>query len=525
MTHRSPDPSVIEDALDALKEEELRRIIRDLIPWLGNKNRARLVNEVIERAARNKTQWIPAGPSDEMVAEITAFSKAAKRVAYADPTIVDEYLRQGSNAFWAQDYPKAYQIFRTLLFPIANGEIDLGHHEMIDEVLGVEPSDCASQYVVSVYMTTSPERRAKDVRRAIDDMDSVGYFFKPLEKIESVAAEPLPDFDEFMIQWRDHIRESARRDSRDNWDTKTSRWLREVTLRLEGTDGLADIARSTKSADDLQAWCDELVALRNWRAALSAYEEAIEIVDNSAYSRGGFLDGAALAAQELGETNLADYLERAWKEAPSLLRLRRWLGFTDSRTELRKRVAFALTHCPEKAQTQRALLHLLLEEWKPAALLLASASGLGWSNAEHPGHLLVYWFYILMGGESRNASLKELLKSTMRLELDEHLFGNSDKPHLDNPTIEALVELAGIKPVSDAFDRVAIADAMRSITDARVEGVIENKRRRHYDHAAVLSATCFAIDPSPKTMALLTQIRTDYRRYPALQRELDRYEV
>jgi hypothetical protein len=520
-----PDDSVIDDALDSLKEDELRQIIRDLIPWLDHKNHSRLANDLIERATRNKTNWAPTGPSDEMVAEIVAFSKAAKRVSYADPSIVDEYLRQGSNAFLAKDYPKAYQIFRTLLFPIANADIDLGQHEMINEVLGVEPSDCASQYVVSVYMTTSPERRVKDVRRAIADMDGAGYFFEPLKKMESVAVEPLPDFDNFMVQWRDNIRATASEERRSDWDTNFDRWLREVTRRLEGVDGLADIARSTKRADDLRAWCGELVELREWKAALLAYEEAAEIVEDRAYSRGDFLDGAALAAQELGKQSLPTYLEHAWTKAPSLLRLRRWLGSSSSREVLKKRAAKALESCPEEAHTECALLHLLLGEWKPAAALLASAPGLGWSNAEHPGHLLVYLFYKLMAGVDRNPSLEAALENELRFEFDERLFNDSDRPRLDNPKVDAIVDLAEIKEVSDASDRAAIIRAMRTITDARVEGVVEQKRRRHYGHAAMLTAVCLAVDPSPETMTLLTRIRTDYRRYPALQRELDRYEV
>jgi hypothetical protein len=37
--------------------------------------------------------------SDEQVAEVLAFVKAAKRVGRAKPSEVDEYLRRGSGAF------------------------------------------------------------------------------------------------------------------------------------------------------------------------------------------------------------------------------------------------------------------------------------------------------------------------------------------------------------------------------------------------------------------------------------------
>jgi hypothetical protein len=70
---------------------------------------------------------------------------------------VDERLSRASAAFFRRDYPFARGIFGTLLRPLAEVEIDLGQHEMVDEVLGVEPSAWAAQYVVSIYMTSKPK--------------------------------------------------------------------------------------------------------------------------------------------------------------------------------------------------------------------------------------------------------------------------------------------------------------------------------------------------------------------------------
>ena len=39
--------------------------------------------------------------------------------------------------------------------------------------------------------------RAKAVKTAIDDMSAAGHFWHPLEQLERVAVEPLPDFDEY----------------------------------------------------------------------------------------------------------------------------------------------------------------------------------------------------------------------------------------------------------------------------------------------------------------------------------------
>ena len=48
----TPDASVTEAALDAMDAGELRALIRDIIPWLDEAAHARLVNALVDRAAR-----------------------------------------------------------------------------------------------------------------------------------------------------------------------------------------------------------------------------------------------------------------------------------------------------------------------------------------------------------------------------------------------------------------------------------------------------------------------------------------
>jgi hypothetical protein len=64
---------------------------------------------------------------------------------------------------------------------------------------------------------------------------------------------------------------------------------------------------------------------------------------------------------------------------------------------------------------------------------------------------------------------------------------------------------------------------MQKAARKRVEGVARHKRRRHYGHAASLAAACAALDKSPGMSEWIAAIRSEYRRFSALQRELDRY--
>ena len=81
----TPDSSLTEAALDAMDAQELRDLIRDIIPWLDEKAHARMVDALVDRATRNRSGWAPAGPTSEVVADIVAFAAAARRVGYAQP--------------------------------------------------------------------------------------------------------------------------------------------------------------------------------------------------------------------------------------------------------------------------------------------------------------------------------------------------------------------------------------------------------------------------------------------------------
>jgi len=515
-----PKQSEIDELLAAMDAAELREAVRDVLLELDDRAHMRVVTSLIERAARGNSGWAPAAPGRGEVAEVVAFVQAAQRVGYADPRDVDERLRRGSVAFFRKDYSAARRIFGVLLRPLAEGEIDLGQHEMVEEVLGVEPSACAAHYVVSIYMTSKPEQRAEAVRAAIAEVRGVGYFFEPIREFERVAVEPLPGLDDFLPRWRAVVAKEASAERRSDWDTEAQRWLREVVLRTDGAGGLEKVARSTRRADDLRAWCESLVEIGEWRAALAAHEDAAQLVTDNERA-GEFLDGAALAAQQLGRKDLSPWLERAWRGAPSMLRLRRWLGSGRGKAAIRRRAAEALAACPKQAHRQRAFLHVLQGDFEAAAKRLAFAPGLGWSDSEHPGHVLFHVFGQLLGGGRAHARAGAAVHE-YGLDIDELelLTADGDEPRLAAPEAADIVRQAGIEDM-DGQARAAVLATMRKAAERRVAGVTEQKRRRHYGHAAELVALCLECDQSPEAARWAATVRQEYRRYPALRAELE----
>jgi hypothetical protein len=301
--------------------------------------------------------------------------------------------------------------------------------------------------------------------------------------------------------------------------------MREVVRRLEGTNGLAARARATRRGEDLRAWCRALVETRDWKAALAAFEEAAEAVRGGSHWRGEFLDGAALAAQELGRQDLPARLERAWRAESSLLRLRRWLGAARTTARVRSIAAEALDACPKRDERQRAVLHTVAGDLASAAKWLSMAPGRGWSSPEHPGHQVFPLFAELLSQGDTGAWSDRQLSPVRSLDLDalESMTADPDEPRLQAPEVAVILKAAGVEGPIRGETRSAMLAAMRKAAEKRVEGVTKKKRRRHYDHAAQVVAACAALDPTPAGGRWLAALRSRYSRYPALQGELNEH--
>jgi len=506
---RGPALTNVDAALATMSADELRDVVREVIRELDASARTRVVSALVEQAARGTSGWLPAAVTDAQLAEAITFVRAAVQVHHADPADVDEYLALGSRAFLGKDYTSAHRIFGALLPPLGDGDIHLGQDELVDEVLGADTGACAAQYVVSAYMLAPVNERAAAVRAAIRAVRGLGHFWEPLREMERVAIEPLPELEDFLPRWRVLIASPPADARGSTWDSREDRWRREVIARLEGPRGLAMNARSTRRAEDVRAWCSSVVATGDWRSALQAFGEAAALVADDVRLSAELFDGAAAAAQQLGLEDVPARLERAWRTAPSELRLRRWLGSSTSTATLREHVAAALDACPPEAVGQRALLHVLAGALTSAAGLLAEAPDLGWSSGDHPGRLLFPLFASMLGAPRPPA----WSSSAAELDAPECVVA---------PPIEALVMRAEVDVAADPPVQATLLAAMRTAAERRLAAVTTHKRRRHYGHAAELVATCVACDATAESARWAVGLAAVYRGFPALRGELER---
>jgi hypothetical protein len=261
-------------------------------------------------------------------------------------------------------------------------------------------------------------------------------------------------------------------------------------FRLKGVSGLERLARKTKRPQTCLAWCEALVDRGDWAGALHAYDDSVVLVGKSHW-RGELLDGAALAAQQLKRSDLAERLAAAWHAAPTLARLLRSLVTEDrSPSAIRLKARKIVSRCPQTAGRQLGLLRLLACDISAAADLLSEAPGLGWSSDEHPGHVLFPSFALLLAHRALRSvpdALLADLDSTCRDPLE--VLSPDDverRPKLGTPSIAMLIQGVSSTITFVEEDLRSMVDSVCVAAERRVEGILGRSRRRQYGHAAML---------------------------------------
>jgi hypothetical protein len=378
---------------------------------------------------------------------------------------------------------------------------------------------------MSVYTTTPLSGRANAVFTAITHVEGVTSLANPIADMEGVSAGALPDLGLFLQRWVKRLERV--RPAKDDWDSAPEQWLREAVFRMDGVEGLERIARKTKRRQACLAWCEALTERGDWPAALRAYDAAAKLVGKSS-RRGELLDGAALAVQQLGRSDVALRLEAAWASAPSLIRLLRWLAAPGPPSlTLVTKAERALKRCPKTDGRQLGLLRIVTGDLGGAAKLLADAPGVGWSSANHPGHVLFPAFAILLnegGSQTIGPTLLGNIESTCNDPLEiRSRNGIETKPVLAIPSLGALLDDFQSTVAIDTPDRDAMFDAMRVAAEKRTDGILGESRRRHYGHAATLVTSCLTVAPQHRQKAAsdwIAQLLVAHSRRHAFKQEL-----
>lgn len=95
---------------------------------------------------------------------------------------------------------------------------------------------------------------------------------------------------------------------------------------------------------------------------------------------------------------------------------------------------------------------------------------------------------------------------------------SSAAPRLPCSTLLDVLQRADIAQPRPSSDRGVMVDAMKAAVEQRTDGVLSEKRRRHYGHTALLVGCVLELDPASAAWAEALRART--ARWPAFQSAL-----
>ncbi len=508
----------LDQALENMEARDLRKAILEILVWAEEPFRGRVVEEVLNQAAAGEGGWRPKGPSPKEVAETLEWAEGVVEGREADAMEMERRLALGSAAFRARNYEDAREIFAALLEPLGAGEIDVGAEELPKDALGPGAFTWAVQYLVAVYMTTSPGERVQALKDALEEVRDFWSISLPLQRMEEAALDPLPGFEGFAKEWMDFLLAEG---EKGNLSHSMESWLKEALLRVEGTEGLGRWARFSEDPGDYRSWCFALFRGGDWAGALEACREAGEVFSEAGRERARFLDGAALAAWKLDRPDFSSYLEEAWRAEPTLFRFLRLAGTAQGVEDLRETAWRALSSHLGKDLPVLNFIEILLGDYERPADSLARAPGLGWSAEEHPGHLIFWVFYLLLGGRAFRREAKTSFSTRtmdffpwVREEKEEGFYSMA-------PGVEEVLERAEAGRDLESVERETMVHAMRRAAEKRIAGLTAKRRYKHYPHGGLLVAACHEAGclreiPDP----WLAGILQDFSRYPAMVREI-----
>jgi hypothetical protein len=235
------------------------------------------------RAARGDAGWKPNRPSSRIVNDVRSFADAAQQVGHADPDDVSDYLRLASKAFLAGDHASARAVFEALLIPISTVDIDLGQHELVDDVLSVDAHTClaAVRDERVSKMTDTPHSNATEQPEPVELVYGAPEF-DPMF-VERTRADEMIDARETWRTWGHVARASGMTwaDFTDSYPGFVDEWGDEGKLRARWelpAEAVLDVLNevigespASVAVDVLSKACPE---------ALSSLEVPVEISSN-----------------------------------------------------------------------------------------------------------------------------------------------------------------------------------------------------------------------------------------------------
>lgn len=448
----------------------------------------------------------------------------------------DDLFDQAAERFAARDWATAAAAYQGLLelrrtttpaLDDYGGEVSFGN-------LTVDTVEALHRLMAASYLAAPPTARVPAVLKAVDLAWPDEAAELRLSGMVEQLGEPPPEFESFLGKWLAHWTKQLPTERKPNPSPVAYELSVETASLLDGTAGLAALARRHGASHALfyHRWAAVLVAEGAPREAVAAGREGVACVREAA-GRAWVADGMAEAALAAGdaaarhEAHLA-----AWINAPTFPRLVALFGpLAESPEELRQ-TALDLLEQADAGQydvggSLACALQLLAGEDDRPMRALEAAPAVGWSSARHVGPIVLPTLLLSQGAARPpgRSCLAELLVIVDAVGAGWQGWPDdpTEPPGGPAPSLGALLEAAAARlHPSGAEHRLAVA---LRVAERRARAILDARRRGAYDRAArcLLAVVEGHLLGAAELdgVAWLEAIRDGYKRLIAFQGAVD----
>ena len=564
----------VERQIDAYSAEELRTLLRAMahdIPPSGRQaflGKLRLPEEVAPSAQAAIRQ-------DDLLADIAdAIQELESEITSADDRDYDwdEYDDEDSLGSYAEFIPNLVELYDRVQAVFEQASFDLARDAYLrlfkafdfedDYGLGIRPDDLEShdldieeifaRYLRAVYETAPPDQRASTLFKQLNHVRSLHSCHPTLADVLNISPQSLPDQDRFMADWIDYLKIRSGSDA--------DAWLREAVRLSQGTEGLAELAR-TEGQRRPRAYLDWLAALAegsDYQAVLATAKQALDVLNSDLPIRAAVADYLSDAASKLNDNDALH--QGCWEAFLAKPELRRLLQLWEAtgpvtRTEQMQRAVQHLRAYQRRSAkagvdletdfdwipgsdnlehrvsvSEHLLVHALLlaDDWNGAQELAAKHDVLGWSYSGRSQALVVAFSLMRLAGETPGSLPPNLKKLWCSSAGNGYEWMSYPVPPSAGPTLaEQLDRSYGERLADTAFtdnQRTTAREWCLEVARKRVQAIVGGQHRKSYDKAAMLTVACSEMlrlcNCRAEAGAFVADIRGQFPRHSAFQREI-----
>lgn len=432
---------------------------------------------------------------------------------------------------------EAYERLLTLFDPFGGEECQLELWQLDD----TDVSEALARYLRSVYETTPADECAETVHGTYLDLPWSSSS-PTLTEMAGTRRVPLPGLDAFLPGWIECLLAETERPLL----PQRVQLLAEAAVLHRGLDGLADLAARPGPHQGRigLARIDALAAEGRLGDAVDAARVTLELPDAEPSILAMVADRLADLNGRLGDTAGAVLARRrAWTVEPNRRRLLALAAdgldagvLSETLADEADSLATAGNAVSDRLSCE---LFLLTRRLDPAIEALTTAEPLGWSQARHPGPVVLPFLWVAVLGTAPDTRHGHLGQAYTAIDRDPDALPRSEDwitangaptahatpPERTGPSLTGLFADVIRQLPGDDADRARWIATAETVVDARIHAIVSGKHRHSYARAASLAfahaEVLSTIGRTGDAHAYVADVRTRFPRHVAFRRELD----